>query len=106
MAEDSQLAGCPNTCILVCEFDVLRDDGIMYARRLEKVGVGARLVHYKNGFHGILNLITKPLEFQGTRSVACQDSNPGPLDSESRTLPLRHTTPPQSEFVHIPAIIL
>ncbi|KAI8494552.1 hypothetical protein Bbelb_277780 [Branchiostoma belcheri] len=28
----------------------------------------------------------------GTRSVACQDSNPGPLDSESRTLPLRHTT--------------
>ncbi|KAI8498370.1 Transcription cofactor vestigial-like protein 2 [Branchiostoma belcheri] len=31
----------------------------------------------------------------GTRSVACQDSNPGPLDSESSTLPLRHTTPPR-----------
>ncbi|KAI8503825.1 hypothetical protein Bbelb_187960 [Branchiostoma belcheri] len=29
----------------------------------------------------------------GTRSVACQDSNPGPLDSESNTLRLRHTTP-------------
>ncbi|KAI8517198.1 hypothetical protein Bbelb_057790 [Branchiostoma belcheri] len=28
-----------------------------------------------------------------TRSVACQDSNPGPLGSEPRTLPLRHTTP-------------
>ncbi|KAI8515362.1 hypothetical protein Bbelb_061750 [Branchiostoma belcheri] len=26
---------------------------------------------------------------QGTRSVACQDSNPGPLDSTSRTLPLK-----------------
>ncbi|KAI8522004.1 hypothetical protein Bbelb_017580 [Branchiostoma belcheri] len=30
----------------------------------------------------------------GTRSVACQDSNPGPFGSESSTLPLRHTTPP------------
>ncbi|KAI8513226.1 hypothetical protein Bbelb_098650 [Branchiostoma belcheri] len=29
----------------------------------------------------------------GTRSVACQDSNPGPLGSESSTLSLRHTTP-------------
>ncbi|KAI8519577.1 hypothetical protein Bbelb_028340 [Branchiostoma belcheri] len=29
---------------------------------------------------------------EGTRSVACQDSNPGPLGSESITLPLRHTT--------------
>ncbi|KAI8477578.1 hypothetical protein Bbelb_446880 [Branchiostoma belcheri] len=28
----------------------------------------------------------------GTRSVACQESNPGPLGSESITLPLRHTT--------------
>ncbi|KAI8502150.1 hypothetical protein Bbelb_197380 [Branchiostoma belcheri] len=33
------------------------------------------------------------LDLQGTRSVACQDSNPGPLGSESSTLPLRHTTP-------------
>ncbi|KAI8511499.1 hypothetical protein Bbelb_105990 [Branchiostoma belcheri] len=32
-------------------------------------------------------------EDEGTRSVACQDSNPGPLGSESSTLPLRHTTP-------------
>ncbi|KAI8512904.1 hypothetical protein Bbelb_095430 [Branchiostoma belcheri] len=29
---------------------------------------------------------------EGTRSVACQDSNPGPLGSEPSTLPLRHTT--------------
>ncbi|KAI8505432.1 hypothetical protein Bbelb_166210 [Branchiostoma belcheri] len=36
-------------------------------------------------------------EEEGTRSVACQDSNPGPLDSESHTLPLRHTTP-HSQF--------
>ncbi|KAI8494457.1 hypothetical protein Bbelb_276830 [Branchiostoma belcheri] len=27
-----------------------------------------------------------------TRSVACQDSSPGPLDSKSRLLPLPHTT--------------
>ncbi|KAI8508092.1 G-protein coupled receptor [Branchiostoma belcheri] len=35
---------------------------------------------------------------QGTRSVACEDSNPGPLGSESSTLPLRHTTPLGAHF--------
>ncbi|KAI8521829.1 oligodendrocyte development [Branchiostoma belcheri] len=35
----------------------------------------------------------------GTRSVACQESNPRPLGSESRTLPLRHTTPRCLKFV-------
>ncbi|KAI8491344.1 hypothetical protein Bbelb_309770 [Branchiostoma belcheri] len=34
-----------------------------------------------------------PREDTGARSVACQDSNPEPLGSESSTLPLRHTTP-------------
>ncbi|KAI8506179.1 hypothetical protein Bbelb_156060 [Branchiostoma belcheri] len=33
---------------------------------------------------------------KGTRSVSCQDSNPGPLGSESTTLSLRQTTPPLS----------
>ncbi|XP_066267506.1 neutral cholesterol ester hydrolase 1-like [Branchiostoma lanceolatum] len=69
MAGDSQLAGCPNTCILVCEFDVLRDDGIMYAKRLEKAGVGVKLEHFEKGFHGILNRITKPMEFQVGKDV-------------------------------------
>ncbi|CAH1266829.1 NCEH1 [Branchiostoma lanceolatum] len=69
MAGDSQLAGCPNTCILVCEFDVLRDDGIMYAKRLGKVGVGVKLEHFEKGFHGILNLTTKPMEFQVGKEV-------------------------------------
>ncbi|KAI8512840.1 hypothetical protein Bbelb_094790 [Branchiostoma belcheri] len=32
-------------------------------------------------------------EITGTRSVACQDSKPGPQGSESSTLPPRHTTP-------------
>ncbi|KAI8498368.1 hypothetical protein Bbelb_235700 [Branchiostoma belcheri] len=39
----------------------------------------------------------KSNQFHGTRSVACQDSNSGPLGSESSTLPLRHTTPPLLE---------
>ncbi|KAI8484795.1 hypothetical protein Bbelb_373920 [Branchiostoma belcheri] len=34
---------------------------------------------------------------KGTRSVACQDSNPGLLGSESRTLPLRHTAPREGD---------
>ncbi|KAI8488396.1 hypothetical protein Bbelb_339920 [Branchiostoma belcheri] len=44
-------------------------------------------------------------ETKGTRSVACQDSNPGPLGSESDTLPLRHTTTQEvSEFDQEPDV--
>ncbi|KAI8502172.1 hypothetical protein Bbelb_197600 [Branchiostoma belcheri] len=43
-------------------------------------------------FHDAGCDVTMPFK-KGTRSVACQDSNPRPLDSESHTLPLRHTTP-------------
>ncbi|KAI8512713.1 hypothetical protein Bbelb_093520 [Branchiostoma belcheri] len=45
-----------------------------------------------------LELHLPPTGTQGTRPVACQDSNPGPLDSESSSLPLRHTTPGASVF--------
>ncbi|XP_022102069.1 neutral cholesterol ester hydrolase 1-like [Acanthaster planci] len=51
MRED--LKGLPEAYILTAEYDVLRDDGIIYAKRLEKAGVPVTWKHYKKGFHGM-----------------------------------------------------
>ncbi|XP_038050206.1 neutral cholesterol ester hydrolase 1-like [Patiria miniata] len=53
MRED--LRGLPEAYILTAEYDVLRDEGIMYAKRLEMAGVPATLKNYKKGFHGLFS---------------------------------------------------
>ncbi|XP_027029620.2 neutral cholesterol ester hydrolase 1 isoform X2 [Tachysurus fulvidraco] len=54
LAEPEVLKLVPPTYIMTCEHDVLRDDGLMYARRLEEVGVPVTSDHYEQGFHGIM----------------------------------------------------
>ena len=39
---------------MLLEHDVLRDDGLMYARRLEEAGVTVTSDHYAEGFHGCM----------------------------------------------------
>ncbi|CAG5116592.1 unnamed protein product [Candidula unifasciata] len=46
------LAGVPPAFVHVCEFDVLRDDGFLYARRLQNAGVKVHLHFGKGGYHG------------------------------------------------------
>ncbi|XP_072032798.1 neutral cholesterol ester hydrolase 1-like [Amphiura filiformis] len=46
------LEGLPEAYIVTCQFDILRDDGILYAKRLEKQNVKTTLRNYKTGFHG------------------------------------------------------
>ncbi|XP_066266861.1 neutral cholesterol ester hydrolase 1-like [Branchiostoma lanceolatum] len=55
MADDADLKGLPPTYVMTCEYDVLRDDGVMYARRLEKARVEVNHDHYEHGFHAFLN---------------------------------------------------
>lgn len=70
LAETRVLAKCPRTYILTCEFDVLRDDGLMYARRLQDTGVEVTKDHYEDGFHGCFSLTDWPFEFDlGKRAV-------------------------------------
>ncbi|CAH1245206.1 NCEH1 [Branchiostoma lanceolatum] len=64
MAEDADLSGLPNTYVTVCGKDVLRDDGIMYAKRLGMAGVQVQLVRYPSGFHAIMSLASKPFQFE------------------------------------------
>ncbi|NWW83464.1 ADCL4 protein, partial [Climacteris rufus] len=51
LAEDAVLGGLPDTCIVTCEHDVLRDDGLLYKKRLEDNNVRVTWHHVQNGFH-------------------------------------------------------
>ncbi|XP_073441667.1 arylacetamide deacetylase-like 4 [Dendrobates tinctorius] len=55
LAEDSVFRLLPKAYVLTCEFDVLRDDGILYKKRLEDNGVPVTWFHLKDGFHGIVS---------------------------------------------------
>ncbi|XP_038148258.1 neutral cholesterol ester hydrolase 1a [Cyprinodon tularosa] len=63
------LAKCPRAYILTCEYDVLRDDGLMYARRLQDAGVSVSSDYYENGFHGCLSFTSWPLGFDVGKRV-------------------------------------
>ncbi|NXK45134.1 ADCL4 protein, partial [Chauna torquata] len=54
LAEDSIICQLPESYIVTCEFDVLRDDGLLYKKRLEDNGVQVTWYHSESGFHGTL----------------------------------------------------
>ncbi|CAI5454660.1 unnamed protein product [Caenorhabditis angaria] len=56
------LSGMPKSLVVTCEYDVLRDEGIIYAERLKKAGVPTTAVNYKNGFHAMLNMHNEVIE--------------------------------------------
>lgn len=70
LAESEVLSKCPKAYIMTCEFDVLRDDGLMYVRRLQEAGVAVTSIHYEDGFHGCFTFLFWPLEFDvGKRAL-------------------------------------
>uniref|UniRef100_A0A8C6XSJ7 Alpha/beta hydrolase fold-3 domain-containing protein n=2 Tax=Naja naja TaxID=35670 RepID=A0A8C6XSJ7_NAJNA len=68
LTEDAILRQFPKTFLLTCEYDILRDEGLLYKKRLEDNGVPVTWHHLEDGFHGISLLVGfGPLEFPGTR---------------------------------------
>ncbi|XP_038677978.1 arylacetamide deacetylase-like 4 isoform X2 [Scyliorhinus canicula] len=55
LASDAAIGRLPPAYILTCEFDVLRDDGLLFKRRLEDNGVPVTSYHVQDGFHGIIS---------------------------------------------------
>ena len=56
LAEDAVVHQLPESFILTCEYDVLRDDGLLHKKRLEDNGVRVTWCHLEDGFHGIISL--------------------------------------------------
>lgn len=54
LAEQAVLRRTPTAYVMTCEFDVLRDDGLMYVRRLQEAGVAVTGEHHEDGFHGCM----------------------------------------------------
>ncbi|XP_020795885.1 arylacetamide deacetylase-like 4 [Boleophthalmus pectinirostris] len=55
LAEDDVIEKAPSTFILTCEYDVVRDDGILFRKRLLDLNKDVTWKHMDNGFHGIIN---------------------------------------------------
>uniref|UniRef100_A0A0N4Z143 Abhydrolase_3 domain-containing protein n=1 Tax=Parastrongyloides trichosuri TaxID=131310 RepID=A0A0N4Z143_PARTI len=54
VAED--LENMPNTFIGTCGYDILRDDGILYGKKLERFGIPVVNKYYPKGIHGTFNM--------------------------------------------------
>ncbi|XP_067328994.1 arylacetamide deacetylase-like 4 [Anolis sagrei] len=64
LVEDAIIRRLPDTFIMTCQFDALRDDGVLYKKRLEDNGVPVTWCHLEDGFHGFLNfIINTPFAF-------------------------------------------
>ncbi|XP_029434720.1 arylacetamide deacetylase-like 4 isoform X2 [Rhinatrema bivittatum] len=59
LAEDATIRCLPKAYILTCEFDVLRDDGLLYKKRLEDHSIPVTWHHVKDGFHGVVTFFNK-----------------------------------------------
>lgn len=59
------LENLPKSLIVTCEYDTLRDEGMIYAERLKTAGVPTKLINLKNGFHAMLNMHNEITEASG-----------------------------------------
>jgi acetyl esterase len=61
------LSGLPSACVVVCEFDPLRDEGLAYAAALAQAGVSVELRLYPGTFHGSTLIGTAAISQRMTR---------------------------------------
>lgn len=68
-AEPKKLVGLPKAYFIVSGFDVLKDDGLLYAERLRKAGVDVQVKYYEHAFHGVSQVISESYGAQVARDM-------------------------------------
>ncbi|XP_059112251.1 arylacetamide deacetylase-like 4 [Peromyscus eremicus] len=64
LVDDKIIAQLPQAFLVSCEYDPLRDDALLYKKRLEGQGVPVTWYHVEDGFHGCIILFDKqPFSF-------------------------------------------
>uniref|UniRef100_A0A0K0F4N4 Alpha/beta hydrolase n=1 Tax=Strongyloides venezuelensis TaxID=75913 RepID=A0A0K0F4N4_STRVS len=56
LSDEKDLAQLPSSMIVTCGIDILRDEGYLYKKRLDKAGVPTTWKHYNNTIHGIISM--------------------------------------------------
>ncbi|XP_013417568.1 arylacetamide deacetylase-like isoform X2 [Lingula anatina] len=60
------LKGVPSACLITAEYDILRDDGLLYKRRLEEAGVTVTHHHYLPAWHTFFKTTHRDTEIYKT----------------------------------------
>uniref|UniRef100_A0A0N4ZJ34 Abhydrolase_3 domain-containing protein n=1 Tax=Parastrongyloides trichosuri TaxID=131310 RepID=A0A0N4ZJ34_PARTI len=55
-ASDEETMGMCDAMVVTCQYDVLRDEGILYAKKLERLGVNVEWKNYDRAYHGIFTI--------------------------------------------------
>ncbi|XP_003471459.1 arylacetamide deacetylase-like 4 [Cavia porcellus] len=61
LADDETIAQLPKAFFVSCENDILRDDTLLYKKRLECQGILVSWYHVEDGFHGCITLFDKQI---------------------------------------------
>uniref|UniRef100_A0A0N4ZSC2 Abhydrolase_3 domain-containing protein n=1 Tax=Parastrongyloides trichosuri TaxID=131310 RepID=A0A0N4ZSC2_PARTI len=56
LADECDVVGLPPAMVITCGYDVLRDEGALYANKLSRNNVSTSWNHYENAYHGIFTL--------------------------------------------------
>ncbi|KAK5968962.1 Hydrolase alpha/beta domain protein [Trichostrongylus colubriformis] len=59
----------PPALVLTAEYDILRDEGIQYAKKLVEEGVPCEWKHHKSAYHGVCNMPYSPIRRNMTRDI-------------------------------------
>ncbi|XP_010626481.1 arylacetamide deacetylase-like 4 [Fukomys damarensis] len=70
LADDEIIAQLPEAFLVSCESDILRDDTLLYKKRLEDQGIPVTWYHVKDGFHACILLFDrKPFSFPCSQKI-------------------------------------